>query len=155
MFFIFDWSVWSSFHCATSPAYTSIIPSYNSWVVFSFFFFVSLTLGCEINGDSFIGLFLPCSSCELFFRYDSHHSYLSFSLCLSVSVTLSARVPPRWACHNLLTSPDFIVFAKQSLHFQLHYNARERYLRPFSYNAIFIAVPKVRKSWLKHAKILV
>lgn len=38
-------------------------------------------------------------------RYNSHHSYLNFSLCLSVSVTLSAGVSPHWACHDLLTSP--------------------------------------------------
>lgn len=110
-FFIFDWSIWSFFHCATSPAHTSIIPSYSSWVVLPFFF-VSLTWGCGVNVDSFIGLFLPCSLCELFFRYNSHHSYLNFSLHLSVSVTLSARVPPQWACHNLLTSPGFVVFCQ-------------------------------------------
>lgn len=62
---------------------------------FCLFFFVSLTWGCGVNVDSFIGLFLPCSLCELFFRYNSHHSYLNFSLRLSVSVTLSARVPPQ------------------------------------------------------------
>lgn len=85
------------------------IYEHHSWLSgFSIFFL--LDVGTWSQCGAFIGLFLPCSLCELFFRYNSHHSYLSFSLRLSVCVTLSARVPPHRACHNLLTSPDLRSF---------------------------------------------